>query len=98
MIQKLCVMGIISTNVVNTTSTNVSTNSDGKKVRYRIDCYILQRVLLMIILLFIIAIICYHYGKHRSKLKIYCRADNKKIENNEFFFALKIVRVIISMT
>ena len=98
MIQKLCVMGIISTNVVNTTSTNVSTNSDGKKVRNRMDCYILQRVLLMIILLFIIAIICYHYGKHRSKLKIYCRADNKKIENNEFFFALKIVRVIISMT
>ena len=98
MIQKLCVMGIISTNVVNTTSTNVSTNSGGKKVRYRMDCYILQRVLLMIILLFIIAIICYHYGKHRSKLKIYCRADNKKIENNEFFFALKIVRVIISMT
>ena len=84
MIQKLCVMGIISTNVVNTTSTNVSTNSDGKKVRYRMDCYILHRVLLMIILLFIIAIICYHYGKHRSKLRICCLADNIKMENNEF--------------
>ena len=83
-VMKLCVMGIISANVVNTISANASTNSDGKKVRDRMDCYILHKVLLVIILLFIIAIICYHYGKHRSKLKIYCHADNIKMENNEF--------------
>ena len=31
--------------------TDVSGNSDDKKVRYKIDCYILHTVLLMIILL-----------------------------------------------
>ena len=32
----------------------------------------------MIILLFIIAFICYHYAKHRSKLKkTYCRGNNR---------------------
>ena len=40
-----------------------------KKVRYKMDCYILHTVLLRIILLFIIAVICYHYAKHKSKLK-----------------------------
>ena len=39
----------------------------------------------MIILLFIIASIYYHYAKHRSKLeKTYCRDNNRKIKNNEF--------------
>ena len=33
-------MDIVSTNVANNISRNVSTNSDGKKVRYKIDCYI----------------------------------------------------------
>ena len=33
------------------------------------DCYILHTVLLVIILLVMIAIICYHYEKGRSKLK-----------------------------
>ena len=56
-----------------------------KKVRYKMDCYILQKVLLVIILLFIIAIICYHYAKHRLKLKkTYCGTKNIKVENNEF--------------
>ena len=55
----------ISTNV----TSNVSTNSDDKKVRYKIDCYILHTFLLVIILLFIIAIICYHCKKHQSKQK-----------------------------
>ena len=55
----------ISTSVVST----VSINSDDKKVRYKMDCYIMLMVLLVIILLFIIAIICSHYGKHRSKQK-----------------------------
>ena len=63
----------VSTNVANTISKNVtstmSTNSDGKKVRYKMDCYILHTFLWVRILLFIIAIICYHCTKHRSKQK-----------------------------
>ena len=39
-----------------------------KKVRYKMDCYnILHTVKLVIIFLFIIAIICCHYAKHRSQ-------------------------------
>ena len=45
------------------------------------DCYILHTVLLVIILLFIIAIICYHYAELIKK--IYC-TKNTKIENNGF--------------
>ena len=67
------VMDSVSTNVTNTIPTNVantvSTNSGDKKVKYKIDCYILHTFLLVIILLFIIAIICYHYTKQRLKRK-----------------------------
>ena len=59
------VTNIISTNVTST----VSTNSDNKKVKYRMDCYALHTVLLLIILLFINAIICYHCAKRRLKRK-----------------------------
>ena len=63
----------VSTNVANTISSNVtstvSINSDEKKVRYKINCYILHMLLLATILLFIIVIICYHYTKHSSKQK-----------------------------
>ena len=39
----------------------------------------------MMIFLFIVAIICYHYAKHKSKLKkTYCGNKNIKMENNEF--------------
>ena len=66
-------MDLVPRNVANTILANVTstmlTNSDDKKVRYKIDYYIMHTVLLVIILLFIIAIICYHYGKHRSKQK-----------------------------
>ena len=55
------VTSIISVNVVST----MLTISNDKKVRYKMDCYILHTVLLAIILLFIIAIISYHYAKHR---------------------------------
>ena len=41
------------------------------------DCPILHTVLLVIILLFIIAIICYDYGKHIAVLPI------QKLENND---------------
>ena len=46
------------TKMTNIIPTNVSTNSDGKKVRYKIDCHILHTVFLVIILIFIISIIC----------------------------------------
>ena len=65
----ISVMDIISTKMINTMATNVSIDSDDKKVRYKIDCYILRTVLLEIILLLIITIICYQYAKHRSKQK-----------------------------
>ena len=71
MIQKLCVMNvmdIVSTEKTNTIATNVSTNSDGKKVRYKMDCYILHTVLLVITLSMIITIICYHYAKLKNIL------------------------------
>ena len=62
-----------STNVTSIISTNVTstmlTNSDDKKVRYKMDSYILLPVLIVIILIFIIRVNCYHYAKHRSKLK-----------------------------
>ena len=44
-------------------------NSDDKKVKYKMDCYILHKFLLVTILIFIITTICYHYLKHRSKQK-----------------------------
>ena len=62
-----------STNVTIITSikvrSNMITNYDDKTVKYKMNFYILHAILLVIILLFIIATICYHYAKHRSKLK-----------------------------
>ena len=68
-VMKLNILWIlnISVNRANAISTNVSTNSDGKNIGYKIDCCILHAFLLMFILLFIIVIICYHYAKPRSK-------------------------------
>ena len=60
----ISVMDIVSTNTI---AKNVSINCHNKKVRYKIDCYILYTVLLMIVLLLII--ICYYYTKRRSKQK-----------------------------
>ena len=76
----------IPTNMRNTTSTNMSTNPDDKKI-YKMDCYILHIVLSVTILLFIIALICYHYAKHKSKLKkkkTFCCTKNIRMQNNEF--------------
>ena len=60
------VMDIVLTKKTNTTATNVtsaaSINYHCEKAR---DCYILHAVLLMIILLFIITITCYHYAKQK---------------------------------
>ena len=60
--------------VMDIAPTNVSRNFDNKELRYKMDCYILHTLLLVIILqftriYFIIAVVCYHYTKHRSKLK-----------------------------
>ena len=68
------VTNTLSTNVTNTLSTNVtstvSINSDDKKVRYEIACYILHTFFLENIMLLIIAIICHHYRKNSSKKHI----------------------------
>ena len=50
----------VSTYVPENVTSTASINSDDKKVRYKMDCYILHTVFLLVILLFIIAIICYH--------------------------------------
>ena len=44
-----------------------------KKVRYKMNCCILRTVLVVVILLFLIAIICYQCTKQSSKQKIYWR-------------------------
>ena len=71
----------VSLKMTNTIAKNVSINCRNKNVRYQINCYIFHRVLLTIILILIITIICYHYEKHRSKIR-WC-TNNIKIENNE---------------
>ena len=58
------------TNTIATNATStMSINCHNKKVRYKIDCYILHTVLLVIILLLIITIICYPFAKHREQNK-----------------------------
>ena len=62
-------MASVSTVLTNTIPINITNtaliNSDDRKVRYEINCNILDTVLLMIILAFKITIICYDYAKHR---------------------------------
>ena len=65
----ISVMDVVSTKMANTLATNVTKNCHCKKVRYKIDFYILHTVLSVITLLLIITIICYHYANHRSKRK-----------------------------
>ena len=66
--ETIYVMDFVSTEVVNTISRKMPTNSDGIKVRYKIDSYILNTVLLVIITVFTITIICYHFAKLKNKL------------------------------
>ena len=55
------------------------------------DCCILDTVWLVIILLFIIAVICYHYAKHETKQRNELLHEQyKKMENKKL--VLKIVR------
>ena len=74
MIQKLCVITLYTLWILyhqrrHIIATNVSRSCHSEKVSYKIDCYILHAVLLVIILLSIITIICYHYVKQRPKEK-----------------------------
>ena len=54
----------VTTNVIST----MSTNSEYKKVRYKMDCFILHTLLLVIISLFIIAIIMQNIGQNKKIL------------------------------
>ena len=64
----ISVMTIVSTKMTNTIAINVTKNCHGKKVRYKIDSYVLHRVLSAIILLLLtITIIYHHNAKYRSK-------------------------------
>ena len=59
----------VSTHVLTNVTSTVSINFHNKKASDIIDCYIPHTVLLMVILLFIAAIICYHYAPRRTKRK-----------------------------
>ena len=67
--ETISVTDIASTKKTNTITANVTENCHGEKVRYKIDCYFLNTVLLAVILPLITTIIYYHYAKHRSKQK-----------------------------
>ena len=64
-VEVMYVLDSVSTNttnnlpvsITNTIPTNITTNYEDKKVRYKIDCYILHAILLVIVLLFVTAII-----------------------------------------
>ena len=48
------------------------------------DCYILQTVFLMIMLVFMIDIIYYSHANTSQNRRTYCRVNDIKMENNEF--------------
>ena len=53
----------------NKIATNLTKIYQSKKVRHKIDSYILHTILLAVILLLIICTICCHYKMHWSKQK-----------------------------
>ena len=67
-------MDIASTKITNTIVTNVSINCHNKKVRYKVDCYILHTVLVVIILLLkifaklLFAIIMQNIGQNKKPM------------------------------
>ena len=67
-------MDIASTKITNTIATNVSINCHNKKVRYKVDCYILHIVLVVIILLLkifaklLFAIIMQNIGQNKKAM------------------------------
>ena len=62
----LSAIHIVSRKKTNNIAKNLTKNYQSKKVRHKIDCYILHTVLLSIILLLIIITICYHYAKQKD--------------------------------
>ena len=68
------VTNTIPKNMTNTISANVTSTVliifDDKKVRSKMNFYILHTFLLVTILLFLIALIFYHYIEYRSKKHI----------------------------
>ena len=66
----ISIMNIVSTKMTDAIAANVSINCHNKKVRRKNDCYIFHSVLLAIMLLLIIAIICYHYAKKGQNKKV----------------------------
>ena len=71
-------MHIASTKKANTEAANMSINYYDKKVRYKIDCYILHTVLFAIIYLLITNIICYHYArKIQKRIEVLTISDGK---------------------
>ena len=79
----ITVMDSISTNVTNTISviatSTVSINSDDKRVRYKMNCYILHTFYLATIVLFIIVIIAVIMENMGKK---YQNMNNIKIDKN----------------
>ena len=72
------VMYIASTKKVNTVAANMSINYYDKKVKYKIDCYILHTVLFAIIFLVITTIIWYHYArKIQKRIEVLAISDGK---------------------
>ena len=72
------VMNTASTKKANTVAANMSINHYDKKVRYKIDCYILHTVLFAIIYLLITNIICYHYArKIQKRIEVLTISDGK---------------------
>ena len=60
----------VSRTVLTNANSTAPTNLYDKKAGYKMDCYIQDTVLLVIIFLFTIAVICYYHAKHMSKLKL----------------------------
>ena len=86
--------------MTNTIATStVSTNSGGKKVRYKIGCYIQHTVLFVIILLLTIAIIFCHYTKHGSKQKgiDVLKGSITYIFSNKFAKKTKLILMILCL-
>ena len=64
-LMKLYLLWIFYQKMINAIAANVPIKSDDEKFRYKFDCNILHTLLLVVTLLLIIAIICYHYSDHR---------------------------------
>lgn len=60
----------------------MSINLNDKKVRCKMGSCILQAFILVILLLFITVIICYHYAKTKDKIKTHWRTNNVIMQYN----------------